>query len=73
MNRRRFVLGAVLLAMAAVAASGVWAQFFRPITVQVAHVEQDVPVEVFGLGTVEARVASKVGFKISGVLVDVSG
>ena len=72
MNRRRFVLGAVLLAMAAVAASGVWAQFFRPITVQVAHVEQDVPVEVFGLGTVEARVASKVGFKISGVLVDVS-
>ena len=30
-----------------------------------------MPVEVFGLGTVEARVASKVGFKISGVLVDV--
>jgi HlyD family secretion protein len=72
MSRRRFVAVTALLALAAVVAVGVWAQFFRPITVQVAHVEQDVPVEVFGLGTVEARVASKVGFKISGVLVDVS-
>ena len=44
--------------------------FLRPIRVQVAHVERDVPVQVFGLGTVEARVTSKVGFKVSGVLVD---
>ena len=44
--------------------------FLRPIKVQVAHVERDVPVQVFGLGTVEARVTSKVGFKVSGVLVD---
>ena len=29
-----------------------------------------MPVQVFGLGTVEARVTSKVGFKVSGVLVD---
>jgi HlyD family secretion protein len=64
-------LVAILVALAAVAAAGVWAQFIRPIAVQVASVERDVPVEVFGLGTVEARVASKVGFKISGVLVDV--
>lgn len=71
MNRRGLVWGAVLFALAAVAGAGIWAQFFRPVTVQVAHVERDVPVEVFGLGTVEARVASKVGFKISGVLVDV--
>jgi HlyD family secretion protein len=64
-------LVAILVALAAVAAAGVWAQFIRPIAVRVASVERDVPVEVFGLGTVEARVASKVGFKISGVLVDV--
>jgi HlyD family secretion protein len=38
--------------------------------VQVAQVERDVPVQVFGLGTVEARVTSKVGFKVAGVLVD---
>jgi HlyD family secretion protein len=29
-----------------------------------------VAVEVFGLGTVEARVTSKIGFKVSGVLVE---
>ena len=31
----------------------------RPIQVQVASIEQNVPVRVFGLGTVEARVLSK--------------
>ena len=50
--------------------AGAWTLFFRPINVQVSHVERDVPVQVFGLGTVEARVTSKVGFKVSGVLVD---
>jgi len=49
---------------------GAWALFLRPIPVQVAQVERDVSVQVFGLGTVEARVTSKVGFKVSGVLVD---
>ena len=44
--------------------------FLRPVNVQVSQVERDVSVEVFGLGTVEARVASKVGFKVSGVLVE---
>jgi HlyD family secretion protein len=38
--------------------------------VQISQVERDVPVEVLGLGTVEVRVTSKVGFKISGVLVE---
>src|SRR5665647_596865 len=49
---------------------GAWAMYFRAITVQVAAVQRDVPVQVFGLGTVEARVTSKVGFKVSGVLVE---
>jgi HlyD family secretion protein len=44
--------------------------FFRPIDVQVARLGRDVPVQVFGLGTVEARVTSKVGFKVAGVLID---
>jgi len=44
--------------------------FLRPIKVEAAGARQDVAVQVFGLGTVEARVTSKVGFKISGVLVD---
>jgi HlyD family secretion protein len=46
--------------------------FFRPIKVQVSQIERDVPVQVFGLGTVEARVTSKVGFKVSGVLVELT-
>ena len=47
-----------------------WSMFLRPVKVQVVAVQRDVPVEVFGLGTVEARVTSKVGFKVSGVLLE---
>ena len=41
----------------------------RPVQVSVARVERDIPVKVFGLGTVEARVLSKVGFEVSAALV----
>lgn len=60
----------ILLAAAMGAGFGAWAMFLRPIEVQVASTEQDVPVQVFGLGTVEARVTSRIGFKVSGVVVD---
>ncbi|UPJ57766.1 HlyD family efflux transporter periplasmic adaptor subunit [Bradyrhizobium sp. 192] len=66
----RLALLAVLLAVLAAVGAGTWAFYLRPVNVQVSQAERDVPVEVFGLGTVEARVASKVGFKVSGVLVD---
>lgn len=42
----------------------------RPVSVRVATIEENVPVRVFGLGTVEARVHSKVGFEASGAIVD---
>jgi HlyD family secretion protein len=61
---------AILLAVVAAAAASAWALFFRPVTVQVAKAERGVSVQVFGLGTVEARVTSKIGFKVSGVLVE---
>lgn len=67
---RRLAPLAVLFAVLAAAGAGAWAFYLRPVTVQVSQVERDVAVEVFGLGTVEARVTSKVGFKVSGVLVD---
>lgn len=57
------VIGVVLLA-------GAWSMFLRSVKVQVVAVARDVPVEVFGLGTVEARVTSKIGFKVAGVLLD---
>ena len=50
--------------------SGAWALLLSPVKVQVAAVQSGVAVEVFGLGTVEARVTSKIGFKVAGVLVD---
>lgn len=67
---KRFVgYGAVAATVVGVALVG-WAAFLRPVTVKVAHPAGDVPVQVFGLGTVEARVSSKIGFKVAGVLID---
>ena len=62
----------LLIVVAIVAAAGfaAWLLYLRPVRVAVAGVARDVPVQVFGRGTVEARVTSKVGFKISGVLKD---
>jgi HlyD family secretion protein len=66
----RFLLAIIaVFIIGAIAAT--WAIFLRPIKVEVARAENNVPVQVFGLGTVEARVTSKVGFKVSGVLVEV--
>ena len=44
----------------------------RPMRVQVASVEQNVPVRVFGLGTVEARVVSKIGFEVGATLAELA-
>lgn len=60
---------AALAALAAIAA-GVLVYANRPIAVQVVSVEKDVPVRVFGLGTVEARVLSKVGFEVGATLIE---
>jgi HlyD family secretion protein len=70
MIRKRIFLIAGGLALVAVAGAMGWSAYLRPVQVQVVAVQRDVPVEVFGLGTVEARVTSKVGFKVSGVLVE---
>ena len=66
-------------AMAAVAvlalALGVaWFWSNRPVQVQVqvAAVETNVPVRMFGLGTVEARILSKVGFEVGATLVELA-
>jgi HlyD family secretion protein len=69
-SRRRLFLIAVVVALIVAAAFGAWARFFSPVKVAVSHPAANVAVQVFGLGTVEARVTSKVGFKVSGVLVD---
>jgi HlyD family secretion protein len=69
-RNRRVVYFAALAVLLLAAGFGAWARFFSPVKVQVLHLASDVAVQVFGLGTVEARITSKVGFKISGILVD---
>jgi HlyD family secretion protein len=59
-------LAAILLGLAGFWA---WQRFISPVTVPVATVESNVREQIFGLGTVGARVQSNVGFKVAGVLV----
>jgi HlyD family secretion protein len=60
-------LAAVLL----VAGGGYYWRFQREIVVRVAVPEQNVEVRVFGIGTIEAQVVSKVGFQIAGKVVGI--
>lgn len=53
------------------AAAGGWFWSARPLTLPVAQVEQDVPIRVFGLGTIEAQVSSRIGFEVAGTLTEV--
>ena len=55
-----------ILVIAAGAGFAAWALFLSPIKAPAATIQSDVAVEVFGLGTIEARVESKVGFKVVG-------
>ena len=67
-------LGLALLTVALLAVAGFlsWRALVQPITVVVAPLQSDVRVQVFGLGTVGARVQSNVGFKVAGVLAALS-
>ena len=64
--RRRWIYGAV----AAVLALGSGALFLteRPLTVSVVQPEQDVSLRIYGLGSVEARILSRVGFEAGAAL-----
>jgi HlyD family secretion protein len=58
-----------LLGLVAVGAVSAYLRF-APISVPVLRPERDVVVKVFGLGTVESRVLSRIGFKVAGTLAD---
>lgn len=69
--RRKLLTIAVILTVAALAAGAFYAvRFARPAAVVVAQVETDVPVRVFGVGTVEAQILSKLGFESAGTLIE---
>jgi HlyD family secretion protein len=67
--RLRILIAALVLT--ALAGAGWWFTTQRPLAVPVAGEARDVPVTVFGLGSVEARVLSRVGFEVAGTLVEV--
>ncbi|MBL8904008.1 MAG: efflux RND transporter periplasmic adaptor subunit [Rhizobiales bacterium] len=60
----------IVLAIAAVLAAAYLWQTKRTISLSVAEVEKNAAVRVFGLGTVEARVISKVGFEVGAALTE---
>ncbi len=68
---KRTGLLAIALLLIAIAAGYVFLSY-RPITVTVAEVSVNVPVRVFGLGTVEARVLSKVGFEVGAAVTELN-
>lgn len=61
-----------LATMAAVALAGllIGRTMLGAVAVEVAVPSRDVPIRVYGLGTIEAKVASKIGFAVAGTLVD---
>jgi HlyD family secretion protein len=67
---RRSLMASALLA--ALGAAGYVFLTERPLVVQVVSAEQDVPVRVYGLGTVEARILSRVGFEAGATLTELA-
>ncbi len=65
-----FKIAATIAAVVLIFTAGIFIYANRPISVQVASVEENIPVRVFGLGTVEARNLSKVGFEVGAKLVE---
>lgn len=72
MNKRiiRYLPG--LLGFGAVGAIGFLIVFMRPLQVEVAQPAVNEKVQVFGLGTVEARIMSKIGFEVGAALVELN-
>ena len=64
----RWIVGAVAI-VATIGTVGTY-RWQRPVSVHVAQIEKDVPIQVYGLGTVEAQTVSKIGFETAGTLVE---
>jgi len=64
--RRRWIYGAVSVVL--VLGAGVLFLTERPLTVSVVQPEQDVALRIYGLGSVEARILSRVGFEVGAAL-----
>ena len=65
---RRMISGIVIAVVLVAVAWLVLAE--RPIRVSTADVETNIPVRVYGLGTVEARIVAAVGFEVGAALTE---
>ncbi|MFM2282326.1 MAG: hypothetical protein RLZZ444_4557, partial [Pseudomonadota bacterium] len=71
-HKRLAVAATALVAVVALIGGAFFFQS-RPLTVQVAGFQDKVAIEVFGLGTVEARTLSRLGFEVAGSIADLNG
>ncbi len=69
MSSRAVKVAAGLMAALVVAGGGYYWRFLREIPVRTVAPQQNVEVRVFGIGTIEAQIVSKVGFQIAGKLI----
>lgn len=60
----------VLLGISGVGTAVFLFVFMRPLQVEVARPAENVPIKVFGLGTVEARILSRIGFEVGAALLE---
>ena len=69
MTSRVVQLSAGLAAVLLIVGGGAYWRFMREIPVRTTASEQNVEVRVFGIGTIEAQIVSKVGFQIVGKVI----
>jgi HlyD family secretion protein len=67
MLKKRVLLFLIILPVSVATLMGV--RFLKPVEVAALRYEKNLPVRIYGLGTLEVHTISKVGFKISGTLV----
>jgi HlyD family secretion protein len=66
---KRIALPVLLVVIAMAAAGALYLRKLSPLAVEVAQVERNVEIRVFGLGNVEAQVLSRIGFQVAGKIV----
>lgn len=69
-SKRNLRIAAVPVAFAVLAGGFLAFRSWRPLTVETARIESNASFQVFGLGTVEARIFSRLGFQVAGTVAE---
>ena len=70
--RKRWLMISAGCVVVLAAAVFVYVRAYKPLDVKVAEIERNVEVRVFGVGSVEAQVVSRIGFQIAGRIVSLA-